>query len=165
MARKLILMSSSNHFVVMVGTDSALGDTAPSNAGEDWKKCLKHFLSHYNLLSLPRLMDFHHSSRKLQRNIAAENKTCNFKRYSAQRLRTNISCWNIRTVQDTVDSIHSARRFAILAHEFGSRSLNIIALPEIRLPKECYRKEVGYTFYSRGKSGEAKRESWVGFAS
>lgn len=63
-----------------------------------------------------------------------------------------------------MDSIHPARRFAILAHEFGRRSLNIIALPEIRLPKECYRKELGFTFYWRGKSGESKRESCVGFA-
>lgn len=77
---------SSNQFVAMVGievTEQTLqGSSAHSDAGQDWKKCLKHYLSHYNLLSLPRLMDVHHSGRKLQRNIAAKVKTCNFKKYS-----------------------------------------------------------------------------------
>lgn len=63
-------------------------------------------------------------------------------------------------MQDTVNNTHPA----IFAREFDGRSLDIIALSQVCLPEEGCRKEVKYTFYWRDKSGEARRDSGVGFA-
>ena len=55
-------------------------------------------------------------------------------------------------MQDTENSNHPAKCSAILAQEFSRCSLDIIS-------DEGSQNELGYTFYSKGKPHEAKRES------
>ena len=82
-------------------------------------------------------------------------------------IRTNIDmnftigAWNVRTTNDSDDSIRPERATAIITRELSKANIDICALSEVRREGQGNLVERDYTIYW---SGGTKKEAGVGFA-
>ena len=85
------------------------------------------------------------------------------KRNPANRYeKLSLGAWNVRTTNDSVDSIRPERATAIISRELENAHINICALSEVRREGTGNLIEKEYTYYWR--SGGDKKEAGVGFA-
>ncbi|XP_066915923.1 craniofacial development protein 2-like [Clytia hemisphaerica] len=72
-----------------------------------------------------------------------------------------LGAWNVRTTNDTTDSIRPERATAIITRELAKANIDICALSEVRREGQGNLVERDYTIYW---SGGTKKEAGVGFA-
>ena len=73
----------------------------------------------------------------------------------------NLAAWNVRTTNDSQDSIRPERATAIICREIEKANVDICALSEVRRPDSGNIKEKSHTIFW---SGGAERHAGVGFA-
>ena len=73
----------------------------------------------------------------------------------------NLAAWNVRTTNDSRDSIRPERATAIICREIEKANIDICALSEVRRPDSGNIKEKSRTIFW---SGGAERHAGVGFA-
>ena len=92
-----------------------------------------------------------------QPSIVVKSKRNPANRYE----KLSLGAWNVRTTNDSVDSIRPERAIAIISRELENAHINICALSEVRREGTGNLIEKEYTYYW---SGGDKKEAGVGFA-
>ena len=72
-----------------------------------------------------------------------------------------LGAWNVRTTNDSIDSIRPERATAIITRELAKAHIDICALSEVRREGQGNLVERDYSIYW---SGGTKKEAGVGFA-
>ena len=92
-----------------------------------------------------------------QSSVVVKSKRNPSNRYQ----KLSLGAWNVRTTNDSIDSIRPERATAIISRELKSANIDICAISEVRKEGTGSLIEKDYTFYW---SGGAKKEAGVGFA-
>eukprot|EP00111_Clytia_hemisphaerica_P006136 TCONS_00017772-protein len=75
--------------------------------------------------------------------------------------KLSLGAWNVRTTNDSTDSVRPERATAIISHELHNARIDICAFSEVRREGTGNLTEKEYSFYW---SGGASKEAGVGFA-
>ena len=118
----------------------------------------------YEVTDAPRCMAVVENERSPYNNTTASGLTDeDLRNHNAKRTKQvlNLAAWNVRTTNDSVNSLRPERATAIICRALEEADVDICALSEVRRPGTGNIKERSHTIYWSG--GEDKTAG-VGFA-